>query len=797
MIFFALIGCAFQSHAQNLRIQSRVLDGEDKQPLWGASVLVKGSSKGSFTDKTGEFQFSNLNPSDSLSIRFVGYEPKVFRADEIPQVLYLDKQTVLNDEVVVNALMATNFSGMAFTNVKKEDLEKQNLGQDIPILLNLLPSMVTTSDAGAGIGYTGLKIRGTDPTRINVTINGIPLNDSESQGLYWVNMPDMASSVSNIQIQRGVGTSTNGAAAFGGSVHVNTNTYEPKRYAEIASSGGSFGTLKNTLKFGTGLLKNRWTVDLRLSKIQSNGYVDRASADLKSLYSTIGYFGKKSIYRLNYFMGKEITYQSWYGTPESRVKNDLAGMTAYAERNYLSDADKENLFNAGRTYNFYTYENQIDHYAQDHVQFLSHHQLNANWDMDLNLHYTYGRGYYEEYILYPNLLEYGIYTKIYIENLVRRKWLDNDFYGTTFNFHYDNRKGLDWVIGGAVNQYDGRHFGRIVRSEPNFIQDFQWYHSLAYKQDKNLYSKINIALNNQLTGFLDLQIRGINYNMKGNQAKRIDFDFQNKYLFFNPKIGANYQLGESARLYGSFARGAKEPSRQDFIDNLGKAPRPEKLSDFEWGYEVNTKKIRFQANAYWMQYRDQLVLTGRLNNVGEAIRENVDQSFRRGIELVGGIQISKKIAWQGNLTLSRNKIANYKEVVVDYGTGESIEITHKNADIAMSPSVIAASQVKYVLGSMEMDLNSKFVGAQYLDNTSSADRKLPAYFTTDLFIQKKLNWKFAKESRINLQINNIFNSLYSSNGYTWGYFYYGKRTIENFLYPQAGINFLVGVNFRI
>lgn len=793
-ILSIVMGMVFSAQSQNLSVQSSIYDQEDQKPLWGTSVRVLGSSKGTLTDQSGKFKLSGLDAQDSISIHFVGYASQQFLASEVPSKISLEKLVVLNDEVVVNALMANSFSPMAFTNVGKEELKKQNLGQDIPLLLNFLPSMVTTSDAGAGIGYTGIRIRGTDPTRINVTINGIPLNDSESQGLYWVNMPDMASSVSNIQVQRGVGTSTNGASAFGGSVHVNTNQYEPNSYAEIASSGGSFNTLKNTLKLGTGLFANRFTFDLRLSQITSDGYIDRASSDLKSLYSTLGYFGKKSIIRLNYFTGKEITYQSWYGTPESRVNNDVDGMIAFITRNPLSEAERDNLFESGRTYNFYTYENQVDNYAQDHYQLLTHHDLGGNWDMDINLHYTYGRGYYEEFKNYPDLRLYGIYAKIFIENLVRRKWLDNDFYGSTYHFHYDNKKGFDWVIGGAWNKYVGRHFGRIIA--PEVIQNIEWYRSLSHKRDFNLYSKMNLALTDQLIGFLDLQGRFIRYSTKGTKDYQIPMDIKESFSFFNPKIGLNYQVGETARLYGSLARGAKEPSRNDFVDNLTNTPRPEKLTDIELGYEVNGKGYQFQANAYWMNYTDQLVLTGRLNDVGEAIRENVAKSYRLGIELIGGFQLSKHFAWVGNLTLSSNKVEDYQEVVFDYENYQEITIQHKKTDIAYSPSLIGSSQLKFMNKGFEVNLNTKYVGEQYLDNTSSRNRMIPAYWTQDILVQKTIPAKWAKELRLNLMVNNLFNRMYSSNGYTWGYIY-GERVIENFYYPQAGLNFLGGLTIRI
>ena len=462
-----------QIYAQKIRGQ--VVDLESKTPLWGASVSIIGSPSGTVSDANGYFSISSSSQKNVLKISFVGYEPVEILAEKASRV-ELKRSSFLQDEVMVKSLRADENSAMAFSNVSAAELGKNNLGQDMPNLLNFTPSVVTTSDAGAGVGYTGIRIRGSDATRVNVTINGIPVNDSESQGTYWVNMPDFASSVNSVQIQRGVGTSTNGAGAFGGSVNMQTNHFEEKSYAEINASGGSFGTLKTTLQLGSGLLGSKFTLDGRLSRIVSDGYIDRASSNLQSAYLSAAYFGSKSFVRLNYFLGKEKTFQSWYGTPESRVNGSLTEMQAYIERNYLSSAEADNLLKSGRTYNYYTYANQTDNYAQDHVQLLTNHRISASWNLDLNAHYTYGRGFFEEFKPQAALENYGINSKISTD-LVRQKWLDNDFYGTTFSLQYEGSTKFKFNFGGAWNRYIGRHYGLIVEgiSLPVSYKNYEWY----------------------------------------------------------------------------------------------------------------------------------------------------------------------------------------------------------------------------------------------------------------------------------------------------------------------------------
>ncbi|MEN9704051.1 MAG: hypothetical protein RLZZ209_1479, partial [Bacteroidota bacterium] len=643
-LIITLILCVQSLFAQ--KIQGLVFDQDTKAPLWGASVSVKGSQKGNVTDAKGHFILSA--PSDAvLQVRFVGYDPVEVKASQSNSIA-LKKSNYLQDEVVVRATRADENSAMAYSNMSAEEVGKSNLGQDMPMLLNFTPSVVTTSDAGAGIGYTGIRIRGSDATRVNVTVNGIPINDSESQGVFWVNMPDFASSVNSVQIQRGVGTSTNGAGAFGGSVNMQTNTFESKAYGEVHASGGSFGTLKTTIKGGSGLLGGKFTLDGRLSRIVSDGFIDRASSNLLSAYFSAGYFGKKSFARFNYFTGNEKTYQSWYGTPESRITGSVADMQAFIDRNYLSPQDADNLLKSGRTYNYYTYDNQTDNYAQDHFQLITNHRLTEAWNLDLNAHYTYGRGYYEEFKPAADLITYGFANSLRSVDVIRRKWLDNDFYGSTFALNYTGSQKIKFTFGGAWNRYVGRHFGVLQDPYPGR----EWYRSRSQKTDLNLYAKGNINLSSAWNAYVDVQYRTVGYRMFGTADKFLNLNSDNSYSFFNPKFGLTHQLSEKSKVYGSVSAGSKEPSRQDFVDNAAGNPRPEYLQDYELGYERSGRRYGLQINGYFMNYQDQLVLTGAVNSTGDAIRTNVESSYRLGVEASLNYQISKHLLWNGNVTLS-------------------------------------------------------------------------------------------------------------------------------------------------
>lgn len=765
-------------------ISGKITDSESGKTLSGATVILENSTRGTTTNQQGIYAFKNL-PKNSyvLKISYLGFS-KVVKEIDLQKDETLDfslqKSTFVADEVVVSATRANAKSAMAYSDISKEYLQKQNLGQDIPQLLNFTPSLVTTSDAGAGVGYTGIRIRGTDATRINVTINGIPINDSEDQGVYWVNMPDLASSTNSIQIQRGVGTSTNGAGAFGATVNLSTNEFRKDPYAEINSSMGSFKTRKNTIMVGSGLLNNKFTIDARLSKISSDGYVDRSASDLKSFYLSGAYFGKKSFIRLNVFSGKEKTYQAWNGVSEELLKTD-------------------------RTHNDFTYANQTDNYQQDHYQLLSSHVLSTDWTFNFNLHYTKGSGYYEEYKEADKFANYGLPNIINgtettkKTDLIRRKWLDNDFYGTTFSLQYQGNKRLSANIGGGFNEYDGLHYGEIIWAKyaQNTPFGYRWYENNATKKDFNLYGKINYALSEKLGAFADLQIRTVNYDMKGIASKRQDITQKTDYSFFNPKFGLTYQLADNSSVYASYSVGNKEPSRQDFVDNAPKYPQSEHLEDLEMGYKTQKSNVAFSVNAYLMNYTNQLVLTGKVNDVGEAIRTNVADSYRMGIEIEAGVKLAKTLKINANLTLSNNKIKNFTEIVPNYDGDADVVNKFTETNISFSPSTILGSQILYnPLKNLEFGFLSKVVGKQYLDNTSNENRKLNSYFTNDLRAIYTLKGKTLKEVNFSFLVNNLFNTLYESNGYSYSYVYEKKVITENFYYPQAGTNVLVGVNLK-
>lgn len=695
------------------------------------------------------------------------------------------------NEVVLNATRANQKTGMAFTNVYQKDIKKVNLGQDMPFLLNQLPSVVVSSDAGAGVGYTSIRIRGTDPTRINVTLNGVPYNDSESQGTYWVNMPDFASSAQSIQVQRGVGTSTNGAGAFGASININTLGYEQDAYGETNFTVGSFNTLKTNVLASTGLLNGHFVVDARLSKLSSDGYIDRASSDLKSFYVSAGYYGKYNFVRFNAFSGKEKTYQAWEGVPESLLKTN-------------------------RTFNSYTFDNQVDDYQQDHYQLISSFKLNNNWTFNPIFHYTKGRGFYEQFKPEDKYSNYGLpnvvigTTTLKKTDIIRRKWLDNDFYGATYSFDYQSNKKFSANIGGAWNKYDGNHFGEIIWAKNASTADlrYRWYESNALKTDFNIYIKGYYQMSEALNFFADLQYRNVDYTMKGTGDKRQDITQKSaggvtKYQFFNPKFGMNYQVNKTTSVYASYAVGNKEPSRQDFVDNAPKAPLAENLQDLEVGYRLAGTKLSFDANFYYMNYKNQLVLTGQVNGVGEAIRVNVPKSYRAGLELSATVKLAEKWKLAANTTFSQNKIKDFTETVVNYdGDADKINKFAKT-DISFSPNLISGGQLFYSpTQNVELAWMTKYVSKQFMDNTSDDDRSLNAFFVNDIRASYSIKPKaerrpLFKEFSFSLLVNNIFNHLYESNGYTYSYIYDKQVTTENFYYPQAGTNFLLAVKVRL
>lgn len=792
-------------------LTGQITDQEDGKPLPGATVKA-GEIRGTTTDANGRFTLRNISDNiASLEISYIGYQSVKLDAantsSEKPLDIKLQKSTFQADEVIVNATRVTDKTGMAYTNVNAEALNKQNLGQDLPVLLNFTPSLVSTSDAGGGVGYTGIRIRGTDATRINVTVNGIPYNDAESQGVFWVNMPDIASSVSSIQIQRGVGTSTNGAGAFGATVNISTNQFRKEAYAELNNSYGSFNTFKNTIKIGSGLVKDKFTFDARLSRVSSDGYVDRASSELHSYYLSGAYFGGKSFVRVNVFSGKEKTYQSWNGVPEAKLRGDREGILAYIDRNGLDEKDADNLINAdNRTYNSYTYKNEVDNYRQDHYQVVTSHTLNNNLTLNLNGFLVRGLGYYEQYRKNDDFSSYNLPNiisgndTISSTDLIRRRWLDNYFYGSTFSLDYNSFKKLTASVGGGYNYYDGDHYGEIIwaRNAGNTENEQRYYFNKGIKQDFNIYGKLYYQFTEKLNAFGDLQYRRVSHKIDGMDNDLITFNFDQSYSFVNPKAGITYQIAPQSSVYASYSMGNKEPNRDDFTASTTRLfPKSERLNNVEAGFRMQKGIWGISANYYLMHYKNQLVLTGQINDVGNSIRVNVPKSYRTGIELEGAIAFNSRLKWNANATFSQNKIADFTEYIVNYDTGDYDLINHGKSDISFSPNVIAGSQFTYSpQKNLEFALLTKYVGKQYLDNTSNETRKLDAYFTNDIRMTWTIKPSWAKEITFNFLLNNVFSERYESNGYTYGYIAGETLTQENFYFPQAGRNFLVGLNFH-
>ncbi|QBQ42575.1 TonB-dependent receptor [Sphingobacterium psychroaquaticum] len=808
-----LVALSFTTYAQH-RLSLEVVNDRN-QKLPNASVSVsKVKRLVQQTNAEGQAQFNDLGSgSYQVHVSYVGYgtQDTTLRLTSNQFVrIQLREASLRAEEVLVSATRARSNASTSFSNIDKQTIEKVNMGRDIPYLLDQTPSVVIGSDAGNGIGYTNMTIRGSSNERINVTLDGIPLNDAESMGSFFVNIPDFASSVDNIQVQRGIGTSTNGAGAFGASLNIQTDALQEKPYAELNNSYGSYNSWKNTVKAGTGLINNRYAFNARLSRVASDGYIDRASSDLKSFYVDGGFYGKKQSLKATLFSGKEKTYQAWYGTPEPLIKGDRGRLADYAVGMELSSSETDRLLNADRKYNYYTYDNQTDNYTQTHARIHYNNQVSDQFNFSGALHYTRGAGYYEEYRADDKLSKYGMAPVIFgtdttkTSDLIRRRWLDNHFYGATYAFNYTPSNDLKLTLGGAFNQYTGDHYGEVIwsRFASNSELGDRYYENNAKKNDFNIYGKVNYTLDKWLFN-VDLQYRTLHYKIDGNDDKIKNINIHDDLSFFNPKAGLTYLINAQSNAYLSYAYASKEPVRKDYVENpLNAFPTPERMQNIEAGYRLRTTSFNVGANAYAMLYKDQLIPTGAINDVGGTIRQNVPDSYRVGIELDAAWNITEQFTWRATAAFSQNKIKNFKEYVPVYDEDWNDlglkEIEYKKTNIALSAATILSNEFAYrPIQNLEFSLRTKYVSRMYLDNTSSRERSIDPFLVNDLNARYSFAALGLKNVDLMVSVNNILGEKYETSGYTWGSMNTtGERTFYNFYTPQATANYMMGINIR-
>lgn len=710
-------------------------------------------------------------------------------------------------EVEVVSTRATKTTPVAYTNIGKEELKERNVGQDLPYLLSMTPSALTTSDAGAGIGYTTIRVRGTDGTRINVTANGIPVNDAESHTVFWVNLPDFASSVKDMQVQRGAGTSTNGAGAFGASINMQTGELAMEPYAEFNGSYGSFNTHKETFKVGTGLIKDHWAFDLRLSDIGTDGYIDRASVGLNSYYLQGAYYADNTSIKFIAFAGREKTYHAW--NYASKEEMELYGRK-YNSCGYMYTTEDGTM---------HFYDDQTDNYTQKNYQLLFNHTFTPQWNLNIGLHYTKGDGYYQEYKTNRKLVEYALQPFqwgdewVKKSDLVRKKAMDNGFGGGIFSVNYRNNR-LNASLGGGLNHYDGHHFGRVLwvkNYQGEVSPDHEYYRNKGTKTDGNIYLKADYGLTDKLNVYADMQYRYIDYRIKGTNDKwnsltdegLQQLDIDERFDFFNPKVGLSWQINRNSRLFGSFSVAHKEPTRNNYTDGkLFDHPKSERLIDYELGYTYANSWLNLGANLYYMDYKDQLVLTGELNEIGEPLAANMPDSYRMGVELMAGIRTNFGLSWDINATWSRNRIQNFTETLYENEdvSGAHWEINHGDTPIAFSPDFLVNNTLTYRWKSWEASLQSQYVSKQYLNNACQEDQTLDAYFVSNLRLAYTFKLPFTKEITAGLTVFNLFNEEYENNGYAGSGFYYdgGEKVRYNYAgyAAQAGTNVLGHLTIR-
>jgi len=693
------------------------------------------------------------------------------------------------DEVLVKAVRVDAKSPITHSNFSKEEIAKRNLGQDIPMLLNFLPSVVTTSDAGAGIGYSGIRVRGVSSQSTNVTINGIPYTDAESLGTFWVNLGDFASSVESLQLQRGVGTSTNGSGAFGASINILTDAISKEASGEISNSFGSFNSRKHTIKFSTGLMNDHFEIAGRLSNIESDGYVDRAFSNLKSYFLQGSYVDENTLIKAVTFGGNNVTYQSWFGIDAATLRENRTFNPAGA----YEDENGNQQF----------YDNEVDDYRQDHYQLHWNERYNDNWSTTIGMNYTYGRGFYEQFREDDDFSTYGLEPLVVDgqtvneTDLVRRRWLDNDYYVFNASANYKN-KDIDLIFGTSISHYDGDHFGEVIwarfASQSN-IRD-RYYDGNGRKNDASAFSKATYKLNNRIQLFGDLQLRNVNYKTSGINSDLGEFLVDENFTFFNPKAGVTFEYNDNNDLYVSYARANREPNRNDFESNPD--IKPEQLNDFELGWRHKKGDFTLNVNSYLMLYNEQLVLSGEINDVGAPLRTNSGDSYRLGLELEAVIPVTSQLTLQPNVAVSSNK--NRETVRSFDGELQNLGST----DIAFSPNLVAANAIVYApIKNVQISLLSKFVGEQFMSNTEAQSSKLASYFLNDLNLIYTIKTDSIFDTVVfTALVNNILNKKVVSNGF---YFTFDDdftnpgtiTTVEGGgFYPQAGRNFLCGVTFN-
>jgi len=768
-------------NAQSFTISGNVND-ENNTPLVGAAVFIKSAKKGTSSDFDGKFQLNVTTGSYIIEARFIGYvtasKTVVVTNQNVIIDFKLHPESNLLDEVLVAAVRVKANSPVTHSNVSKEEIAKRNLGQDIPILLNYLPSVVTSSDAGAGVGYTYINVRGSNAERVNVTINGIPYNDAESQGTFWVNMGDFASSTQSLQLQRGVGTSTNGTAAFGASLNILTDAISENPFAEISNSIGSYNTKKHTVKFSTGKISEHIEIAGRLSKIYSDGYIDRASTDLKSYFLQASYVDDNTLIKAITFGGKERTYQAWAGIDATQLAAD-------------------------RRQNPYTYENEVDDYQQDHYQLHWNEKLNSNWSTNIGLNYTKGQGYFEQYKANKKPADYAdlvLATNGSKTDVIVRRWLDNTFYVANFNASY-KKEELSVISGFSYSEYANKHFGEVIWAEqfaPTANIRDQYYASYTRKNDFSLFSKATFKLADKLTAYADLQFRKVHYKTNGLTSDRDPIHVDENFTFFNPKFGATYTLNESQHVYFSFAVANKEPNRNDFENGIYTS---ENLHDYELGWRLKNDGVSLNTNVYYMIYKNQLVLTGAIDDVGAPVRATSGKSYRLGLEIEADVKVSNQFSVRPNIALSDNKNTDFISSI----NGNLHQ--EKETDISFSPSVIAGNAIVYSPSeNVQFSVLSKYVGKQYMSNLNSAvstNDVLGSYFTSDInFTYIIKSESIFKEIVFTGLVNNIFNKEYVDRGYyytyddTWSEANQTTTLDGAGYYPQATRNFLVGVTLK-